>query len=76
MKSRYAILSNVYAQTLTSSEADKDCFYDSLASQMSGVPFQDKTVVQDDFNARVGAKRDVWRVILGPVVLANVMKTA
>ena len=64
--STYATLFSAYAPTLASSEAYKDCFYNSLASQLSGVPFEDKIVVLVDFNARVGAKRDVWSGIMGP----------
>ena len=65
-KSRYATIFSVYAPTLVSAEAEKDCFYDCLSSQLGRVAPSDKIVVLGDFNARVGASRDLWGGVLGP----------
>ena len=64
-KSRFATLFSVYAPTLVSPETDKDCFYDSLASELNRVPAADKIVLLGDFNARVGTKHDVWGGVMG-----------
>ena len=48
-----------------SPESDKDCFYDSLASQLNRVPSADKIILLGDFKARVGTKHDVWSGVMG-----------
>ena len=64
-KSRFMTIFSIYAPTLVATEADKDSFYDCLSAELSRVPSADKIIVLGDFNARVGAERDLWGGVLG-----------
>ena len=52
-KKRYLTIVSVYASTLTSDNASKECFYDQLHQLLVEIPSQDKLILMGDFNARV-----------------------
>ncbi|TWW56350.1 hypothetical protein D4764_08G0003370 [Takifugu flavidus] len=51
-KSRHATVISAYAPTLTSSDEDKEAFYENLDSVIKSTPSSDKLVLLGDFNAR------------------------
>ena len=55
-----------YAPTETSSDQEKDKFYDELDSTMDGIPSHDLVIVSGDFNAQLGPDRDGWESTIGP----------
>ena len=62
---RFVTLVSCYAPTLNSPEDVKDQFYEQLDQILFRLPRNEKVVILDDFNARVGTNYDVWRGIIG-----------
>ena len=56
---------SVYAPTLTSSEEEKDKFYDELETCIKKTPASEHLVLLGDFNARVGADNSSWPCCIG-----------
>ena len=65
-RSRHVTIISAYAPTLSSCDEDKETFCKNLDSLMKSTPASDKLVVLGDFNARVGADHQGWKVVLGP----------
>ena len=59
----YSIL-NVHAPHNEAPEADKDAFYEKLASTYDGLPAYDVKIIEGDLNAKVG-KEEVYRPTIG-----------
>ncbi|VDL81053.1 unnamed protein product [Schistocephalus solidus] len=63
---QFATIISAYAPPMTSSDAAKDKFYEDLHALLATVPKEDKLIVLDDFNARVGTDHAAWQGLLGP----------
>ncbi|VDL93310.1 unnamed protein product [Schistocephalus solidus] len=63
---QFATIISAYATPMTSSDAAKDEFYEDLHALLANVPKEDKLIVLDDFNARVGTNHAAWMGVLGP----------
>ena len=61
----YATIISAYAPTLTSSDEDKEVFYETLDSLLKATPVDDKLIILDDFSARVGCDTESWVGTLG-----------
>ena len=70
-RNRHLTLISVYAPTLTSTDEDKDAFYNQLDDTIQAVPANDKLVVLGDFNARVGKDHRLWEGIIGRHGIGN-----
>ena len=64
-KKQYASLFSVYATALQAEPAEKDNVYSELRSLLQSIPADDKLLILDDFNARVGQDVVTWKRILG-----------
>lgn len=64
-KDRYATLIAAYAPTLTSTDEDKQAFYEDLNNFIKSTPKDDKLLILGDLNARVGRDYQQWSQVLG-----------
>eukprot|EP00745_Piridium_sociabile_P018132 TRINITY_DN26983_c0_g1_i10.p1 TRINITY_DN26983_c0_g1~~TRINITY_DN26983_c0_g1_i10.p1 ORF type:complete len:281 (+),score=56.43 TRINITY_DN26983_c0_g1_i10:428-1270(+) len=64
-KTRHITLISAYAPTLTSTEEQKERFYEDLDQIIRTTPAGDKLVILGDFNARVGKDSSSWDGVLG-----------
>jgi len=65
MKNHYMFIFSVDTPILTCDKATKDRSYDSLPSALCSVLWQDKLVMLDDFNVRVGINHAIWDGVIG-----------
>lgn len=63
---RHVTIIIAYAPTLTSTDDNKEAFYESLDFLLQSTPASDKLIVLGDFNARIGRKCDCWEGVIGP----------
>ena len=61
---RFASFVSVYSLTLDSPDDVKDRFYDTY-STLRRILQNDKIILLDDFNARVGRNHDIWHGLIG-----------
>ena len=66
VRNEYVHIIAAYAPTLVSDEDRKDRFYSELTKILRGIDPRDKVLLLRDFNARVGARRDLWSQVIGP----------
>ena len=50
---------------MTNPDEVKERFYEDLKDAISAVPREDKLIILDDFNARVGSDHMSWEGVLG-----------
>ena len=70
----YASIIAVYAPTNPTSaneETVSDEFYKQLQSTLAVVPTRDMVIIMEDFNARVGSDNEMWRSVIGIVIVQN-----
>lgn len=60
VRNEHVHIITAYAPTLVSDEDKKDRFYSELTEILRGIDPRDKVLLLGDFNARVGARRDLW----------------
>ncbi|KAJ7428858.1 craniofacial development protein 2-like protein [Willisornis vidua] len=62
---------SLYAPTLQADPVEKDKFYTVLRHLTQNVPADDKIIILDDFNARVGKNFKAWKGVLGKHGVGN-----
>ena len=60
-KSRHLTSISAYAPTLTNSDETKEKFYENLDQLIRSTSPNDKLLIMDDFNARVGKDQASWK---------------
>ncbi|XP_062862816.1 uncharacterized protein LOC134324867 [Trichomycterus rosablanca] len=69
--SQMATVISVYAPTLDAQDKVKEAFYADLDKILSEVPKEDKLILLEDFNARVGRNHHLWKGTLGREGVGN-----
>ncbi|KAL8585492.1 hypothetical protein ACOMHN_064240 [Nucella lapillus] len=61
----------VYAPKLSATTDVTDEFYENLAASIRNIPSTEQSVLNGDFNTRVGAGHESWRASLKSVLLTR-----
>ncbi|XP_030747088.1 craniofacial development protein 2-like [Sitophilus oryzae] len=68
---KFVTVISVYAPTLKADPEITDAFYQSLEEVLNKTPIQDRLILMDDFNARVGREHNIWEKVIGKHGIGN-----